>query len=118
MNPFLFSFIDVIIISYTITSISVNYSAEISEEAIRRYLMRKPMTAKELVLKFASKTKQKMTREQLTQRIGQLLKKIGPDRKQVNNVLYLSLKKTEWKERWKNWWKFLKVESGAIVCWR
>lgn len=55
--------------------------------------MRKPMTAKELVQKFGSKQKQKMTKEQMTQRIGQLLKKIGPERKYVNGVLYLSLKK-------------------------
>jgi len=70
------------------------YSGEITEGAIRHYLSRKPMTAKELVQKFKSK-KPQMSKEQMTQRIGQLLKKINPDRKYVNNVLYLSIKKPE-----------------------
>ncbi|XP_053395562.1 general transcription factor IIF subunit 1-like [Mercenaria mercenaria] len=69
-------------------------SGEITEEAIRRYLSRKPMTAKELVQKFKSK-KPQMSKDQMTQRIGQLLKKINPERKYVNNVLYLSLKKSD-----------------------
>ena len=56
--------------------------------------MRKPMTAKELVQKFKSKLPQ-MTKEQMTQKIGQLLKRINPDRKYVNNILYLSVKKKD-----------------------
>jgi hypothetical protein len=52
------------------------------------------MTAKELVQKFKSK-KPQMSKDQMTQRIGQLLKKINPEKKYVNNILYLSLKKTE-----------------------
>lgn len=73
--------------------------------------MRKPMTAKELVQKFGSKQKQKMTKEQMTQRIGQLLKKIGPERKYVNGVLYLSLKKD---------WMIIRIvrnRSTHVVWW-
>ena len=70
------------------------FSGEITEDTIRRYLMRKPMTAKELVQKFKSKLPQ-MTKEQMTQKIGQLLKRINPDRKYVNNILYLSVKKKD-----------------------
>lgn len=68
-------------------------TGEITEDTIRRYLMRKPMTAKELLHKFKSK-KPQMSNDQMTQKIGQLLKKINPDRKYVNNILYLSIKKT------------------------
>lgn len=73
---------------------SLTNSGEITEEAIRRYLTRKPMTAKELVQKFKSK-KPQITKEQMTQRIGQLLKKINPDKKYLNGILYLSLKNTD-----------------------
>ncbi|KAL5016646.1 hypothetical protein ScPMuIL_006235 [Solemya velum] len=66
----------------------------ITEESIRRYLTRKPMTAKELVLKFKSK-KLNMSSEQMTSTIAQLLRKINPDKSTINNTMYLSLKKPE-----------------------
>ncbi|XP_012947013.1 general transcription factor IIF subunit 1 [Aplysia californica] len=66
----------------------------ISEDAIRRYLMRKPMTTKDLLQKFKSK-KLNMTNERITTVIVQLLKKINPDKKTINKKLYLSLKKPE-----------------------
>nr|KAG5688341.1 hypothetical protein BaRGS_027883 [Batillaria attramentaria] len=66
----------------------------ITEEAIRRYLQRKPMTTKDLLQKFRSK-KLNMTREQMTHTIAQLLKRINPDRSTINKKLYLSLKKPE-----------------------
>ncbi|KAL3867816.1 hypothetical protein ACJMK2_040663 [Sinanodonta woodiana] len=69
-------------------------SEGITEEAIRRYLMRKPMTAKELVQKFKSK-KLHMTKEEIIGKILQLLKKIKPEKKKVNDKLYLSLPKTD-----------------------
>lgn len=71
---------------------SVGGSKEgISESAIRRYLMRKPMTPKELVQKFKSK-KLNISKEQMTSTIAQLLKKINPDKKIINKAMYLSLK--------------------------
>ncbi|XP_029645882.1 general transcription factor IIF subunit 1 isoform X1 [Octopus sinensis] len=69
-------------------------SEGISEESIRRYLMRKPMSTKDLLQKFKSK-KLNMTNEQLTNCIAQLLRKINPDRLTINKTLHLSLKKPE-----------------------
>ncbi|XP_046578369.1 general transcription factor IIF subunit 1-like [Haliotis rubra] len=66
-------------------------SEGITEDAIRRYLMRKPMTTKDLLQKFRSK-KLNMTNEQMTHTIAQLLKKINPDKKIINKVMYLSIK--------------------------
>ncbi|VDH89963.1 general transcription factor IIF subunit 1-like [Mytilus galloprovincialis] len=71
---------------------SVGGSKEgITESAIRRYLIRKPMTPKELVQKFKSK-KLNISKEQMTSTIAQLLKKINPDKKIINKAMYLSLK--------------------------
>lgn len=64
------------------------------EEDLRRYLMRKPMTTKDLLQKFKSK-KLNMTNEKITQVIAQLLKKINPEKKIINKKLYLSLKKDD-----------------------
>ncbi|XP_059155268.1 general transcription factor IIF subunit 1-like [Physella acuta] len=72
----------------------VEDSEGISEDAIRRYLMRKPMTTKDLLQKFKSK-KLNMTNEKITHVIAQLLKKINPDKMTINKKLYLSLKKPE-----------------------
>lgn len=66
----------------------------ITEDAIRRYLQRKPMTTKDLLQKFGSK-KLNMTKEQMSHIIAQLLKRINPDRSMINKKLYLSLKKPE-----------------------
>ncbi|XP_076440492.1 general transcription factor IIF subunit 1-like isoform X3 [Babylonia areolata] len=66
----------------------------ITEETIRRYLQRKPMTTKDLLQKFRSK-KLNMTFEQMSNMIAQLLKRINPERTTINKKLYLSLKKPE-----------------------
>ncbi|KAK7100494.1 general transcription factor IIF subunit 1-like [Littorina saxatilis] len=63
----------------------------ITEDAIRRYLQRKPMTTKDLLQKFRSK-KLNLTKEQMTHAIAQLLKRINPERTMINKKLYLSLK--------------------------
>ena len=64
----------------------------VSEEAIRRYLMRKPMTAKELFRKFKNKSKGKGSREKIAHQIAGILKKINPEKQTRNGELYLSLK--------------------------
>ncbi|KAL8625653.1 hypothetical protein ACOMHN_043928 [Nucella lapillus] len=66
----------------------------ISEETIRRYLQRKPMTTKDLLQKFRSK-KLNMTIEQMSNMIAPLLKRLNPERTMINKKLYLSLKKPE-----------------------
>ncbi|OWF40841.1 general transcription factor IIF subunit 1-like [Mizuhopecten yessoensis] len=67
-------------------------SGGITEESIRRYLMRKPMTTKELLHKFKSK-RVNMTKDAMMSAIATLLKKISPKKEMVKNVMYLSLKK-------------------------
>jgi len=64
----------------------------ITEEAVRRYLMRKPMTTKDLVQKFKSRNAG-MTKEQMTTTIVQILKRINPQKTKINDKLYLSIKK-------------------------
>lgn len=63
----------------------------ITEDAIRRYLSRKPMTASELLQKFKSK-KTGMNSEQLVNKIAALLKKVNPIKHHVKNKMYFSLK--------------------------
>jgi transcription initiation factor TFIIF subunit alpha len=64
----------------------------VSEEAVRRYLLRKPMTAKELFKKFKTKLKGKGTGETIAHQIAGILKKINPEKQTRNGELYLSLK--------------------------
>ncbi|KAG7202312.1 hypothetical protein KM043_018644 [Ampulex compressa] len=63
----------------------------ITEDAVRRYLMRKPMTTTELLQKFKSK-KTGLTSEQLVNIMTQILKKINPTKQTIKNKMYLSIK--------------------------
>ncbi|XP_076042736.1 transcription factor IIFalpha isoform X2 [Oratosquilla oratoria] len=63
----------------------------VTEEAIRRYLMRKPMTTTELLQKFKSK-KTGLNSEQLVHAIAQILKRINLVKQMVKGKMYLSLK--------------------------
>ncbi|XP_043271762.1 general transcription factor IIF subunit 1 isoform X2 [Venturia canescens] len=63
----------------------------ITEDAVRRYLMRKPMTTTELLQKFKSK-KTGLTSEQLVNVMTQILKKINPTKQTFKNKMYLSIK--------------------------
>ncbi|XP_076750324.1 transcription factor IIFalpha [Xylocopa sonorina] len=63
----------------------------ITEDAVRRYLMRKPMTTTELLQKFKSK-KTGLTSEQLVNVMTQILKKINPTKQTIKNKMYLSIK--------------------------
>jgi len=71
----------------------LNYCSDsgITEDAIRRYLMRKPMTTIELLQKFKSK-KTGLTSEQLVNVMTQILKKINPTKQTIKNKMYLSIK--------------------------
>lgn len=80
-------------LSLTAAAGSSGASSEgITEEAVRRYLMRKPMTTKDLVQKFKSRNAG-MTKEQMTTTIAQILKRINPQKTKINDKLYLSIKK-------------------------
>jgi len=63
----------------------------VNEEAVRRYLSRKPMTTTELLQKFKSK-KSPMSSEQLVPYIAQILKRINPVKQMIKGKMYLSLK--------------------------
>lgn len=63
----------------------------ITEEAIRRYLKRKPMTTTDLLKKFKKKTN-RLTKEQMVNVMTQILKNINPVRQMIKNEMYLSLR--------------------------
>jgi len=63
----------------------------ITEDAVRKYLMRKPMTTTELLQKFKSK-KTGLSSEQLVNIMTQILKKINPIKQTLKGKMYLSLK--------------------------
>ncbi|XP_014261830.1 general transcription factor IIF subunit 1 [Cimex lectularius] len=71
----------------------LSYGGEngITEEAVRRYLMRKPMTATELLQKFKNR-KTGLSSEQLVNVMTQILQKINPVKQKTQNKMYLSLK--------------------------
>ena len=62
----------------------------ISEEAVRKYLKRRPMTVMDLLKKFQSK-KIGIHYNQLSSLMGKILDKINPTRKKVKNVIYYSM---------------------------
>ncbi|XP_057330621.1 general transcription factor IIF subunit 1 [Microplitis mediator] len=66
-------------------------SEGITEDAVRRYLMRKPMTTTELLQKFKSK-KTGLTSDQLVNVMTQILKKINPTKQTIKSKMYLSIK--------------------------
>lgn len=69
----------------------VKHDSGITEEAVRRYLIRKPMTAADLVQKFKNKTARK---EKLTDLLAEILRKINPEIQNIKGKMYLSLKPT------------------------
>lgn len=68
-------------------------SDTISEEDVRRYLKRRPMTTTDLLKKFRSKTKnEKINNAHLVQLLANILKKINPHKQKVKGTVYLSMK--------------------------
>lgn len=59
-------------------------------ENVRRYLMRKPMTATDLLKKLKSKN-QNLSKTEYTRQLTEILKRLNPDKKKVNENLYLSI---------------------------
>jgi len=70
---------------------SLSGNEAISEEAVRRYLKRRPMTTTDLLKKFRSK-KTGIQNAQLVQLLANILKKINPHKQKTKGVTYLSLK--------------------------
>ncbi|XP_026484322.1 general transcription factor IIF subunit 1 [Vanessa tameamea] len=65
----------------------------VTEEAVRRYLARKPMTTTELLTKFKSK-RTGVSSERLVETMTQILKRINPVKQNINGKMYLSIKQT------------------------
>ncbi|CAH2099467.1 unnamed protein product [Euphydryas editha] len=65
----------------------------VTEEAVRRYLARKPMTTTELLTKFKSK-RTGVSSERLVETMTQILKRINPVKQNINGKMYLSIKST------------------------
>ena len=63
----------------------------ITEDAVRRYLMRKPMTCTDLLQKFKNKVHQ---RDNLVSIIADILKKLSPETQKIKGKMYFSLKPT------------------------
>lgn len=64
-----------------------------TEEAVRRYLTRKPMTTTELLKKIQSK-KTGVSSDELVELMTAVLKKINPSKQRIQGKMYLSLKPT------------------------
>lgn len=70
----------------------MNSDNGITEDAVRRYLTRKPMTATELLTKFKNK-KTGVKNDKLVETMTQILKKINPIKQTIQGKMYLSIKK-------------------------
>lgn len=64
---------------------------QLTEEAVRRYLTRKPMTTKDLLKKFQTK-KTGLSSEQTVNVLAQILKRLNPERKNINDKMHFFLK--------------------------
>uniref|UniRef100_A0A3P9C422 Transcription initiation factor IIF subunit alpha n=1 Tax=Maylandia zebra TaxID=106582 RepID=A0A3P9C422_9CICH len=63
---------------------------QLTEEAVRRYLIRKPMTTKDLLKKFQTK-RTGLSSEQTVNVLAQILKRLNPERKNINDKMHFYL---------------------------
>ncbi|XP_012737056.2 general transcription factor IIF subunit 1 [Fundulus heteroclitus] len=63
---------------------------QLTEDAVRRYLIRKPMTTKDLLKKFQTK-RTGLSSEQTVNVLAQILKRLNPERKMVNDKMHFYL---------------------------
>lgn len=82
-----------LVLFFSLTSFYVSNCSEagITEEAVKKYLVRKPMTTTELLQRFKSK-KTGLSSEQLVNIMTQILKKINPVKQTIKGKMYLSIK--------------------------
>lgn len=66
---------------------------QLTEDAVRRYLSRKPMTTKDLLKKFQTK-KTGLSSNQTVNIIAQILKKLNPERKLISDKMHFFLKES------------------------
>ncbi|XP_041719878.1 general transcription factor IIF subunit 1-like [Coregonus clupeaformis] len=63
---------------------------QLTEEAVSRYLIQKPMTTKDLLNKFQTK-RTGLSSKQTVNVLAQILKRLNPERKNVNNKMHFYL---------------------------
>ena len=73
------------------TQLPTSSDVQVTEDAVRRYLTRKPMTTKDLLKKFQTK-KTGLSSEQTVNVLAQILKRLNPERKMINDKMHFSLK--------------------------
>ena len=83
----------------------------ITEEAVRWYLTRKPMTSKGLLQKFKSK-RTGLSNDETVKKLAAIVRKIQPEQKTIKGKLYLSLKPQSWDVRARR--SFVSSHSGLI----
>jgi transcription initiation factor TFIIF subunit alpha len=71
---------------------SSNGNEGITEDVVRRYLQRKPMTTQDLLRKLKS-CNTSLSKDQLVNAVAQILKKISPTQTKIKEKLYFSIKK-------------------------
>ena len=64
---------------------------QLTEEAVRRYLARKPMTTKDLLKKFPAR-RTALSSEQTVNALAQILKRLNPERKVIGDKMHFFLK--------------------------
>ncbi|XP_057289256.1 general transcription factor IIF subunit 1 isoform X3 [Pezoporus wallicus] len=64
---------------------------QLTEEAVRRYLTRKPMTTKDLLKKFQTK-RTGLSSDATVNVLAQILKRLNPERKVISDKMHFSLK--------------------------
>ncbi|XP_076121875.1 general transcription factor IIF subunit 1 isoform X3 [Alosa pseudoharengus] len=63
---------------------------QLTEDAVRRYLIRKPMTTKDLLKKFQTK-RTGLSSDQTVNVLAQILKKLNPERKNIGDKMHFYL---------------------------
>lgn len=69
---------------------SISSDVQLTEEAVRRYLIRKPMTTKDLLKKFQTK-RTGLSSDQTVNVLAQILKKLNPERKNISDKMHFYL---------------------------
>ena len=64
-----------------------------TEDVVRRYLMRKPMTTKDLLVKLNPK-KTGLTSVEVVKRVTVILRKLNPDKLKIKDKMYWHIKDT------------------------
>ncbi|XP_032297693.1 general transcription factor IIF subunit 1 [Coturnix japonica] len=69
----------------------VRREVQLTEDAVRRYLARKPMTTKDLLKKFPAR-RTALSSEQTVNALAQILKRLNPERKVIGDKMHFFLK--------------------------